>query len=360
MMEFPMRVFITGSSGFIGFHLAGRLLAKGASVTGYDGLTPYYDVRLKLARNELLARYPTFCFVQGMLENRAALEQAVRATAPDVIIHLAAQAGVRYSLENPRAYLDSNLIGSFNLLEIAREVRPRHLLMASTSSVYGANTRMPFSEGDKADHPMSLYAATKKAMEAMAHADAHLWRVPITCFRFFTVYGPWGRPDMALFKFVDAILHDRPIEIYGNGQMRRDFTYIDDLIEAIIRLIDQVPGERPSISADADACDAPSAGADSLSPVAPWRVVNIGGGHPVDILRFIEVIEHTLGRTAIRTYLPMQPGDVSETVADPRLLEMLTGYRPTTSVEVGVTAFIKWYREYYRAQGAERDTGGDT
>ena len=265
-----MRIFITGTAGFIGYHLARRLLTEGHDVTGYDGMTPYYDVALKRARHNQLARFDRFVAVEAMLEDGDRLRDAARAAAPELILHLAAQAGVRYSLENPRAYVDSNLLGSFNLLEVARELRPRHLMLASTSSVYGANSSLPYAESDKADWPVTLYAATKKAMEAMAHSYAHLWAIPTTCFRFFTVYGPWGRPDMALFKFVDAIERDRPIDVYGEGRMRRDFTYIDDLGEGVIRLAGCIPGQ-PPISRSPEAPD-------SLSPAAPWRIVNIAGG----------------------------------------------------------------------------------
>jgi UDP-glucuronate 4-epimerase len=334
-----MRVLITGTAGFIGFHLARRLLADGHVVVGFDGMTQYYDVRLKEARNAVLSKSNGFSFVQGMLEDMDALHRAADLATPDVIIHLAAQAGVRYSLENPRAYVDSNLLGSFNVLELAREVKPQHLMVASTSSVYGANALIPFAESDRADEPMTLYAATKKSMEAMAHSYAHLHTIPTTAFRFFTVYGPWGRPDMALFKFVSAILQDRPIEIYGEGKMQRDFTYIDDLVEGVARLMLLPPG--PENRADA-------AGViDTLSPVAPFRVVNIGGGQPVGLLDFIEVIEQALGKPAIREMLPMQPGDVPRTFAAPGLLQALTGYLPSTPLDDGVRAFVEWYRGYH-------------
>ncbi|WP_137389840.1 NAD-dependent epimerase/dehydratase family protein [Rhodoligotrophos defluvii] len=331
-----MRFLVTGTAGFIGFHLARRLLNDGHFVVGFDGMTPYYDIRLKEARHTILARSNGFQARIGMLEDMKALEQAAAAAEPDVIVHLAAQAGVRYSLENPRAYVDSNLTGSFNVLEVARQINPRHLLLASTSSAYGANEKMPFVETDKADHPITLYAATKKAMEVMSHSYAHLWKLPTTCFRFFTVYGPWGRPDMALFKFVDGIVNDRPIDIYGHGEMRRDFTYIDDLVEGIVRLIGCVPVEgEPIRSAHAT---------DTLSPVAPWRLVNIAGGHTVDLLDFVEIIERCLGKKAIRNMLPMQKGDVPATYADYHLLEALTGFRPSTPVAQGVEAFVRWYQ----------------
>jgi UDP-glucuronate 4-epimerase len=334
-----MKVLITGTAGFIGFHLAKRLLDDGHFVTGFDGMTPYYDVALKKARHDILERSNGFRAHIGQLEDMAALEKAAAAAEPDIIVHLAAQAGVRYSLENPRAYADSNLTGSFNVLEVARALKPRHLLLASTSSVYGANEDMPFGENDMADHPMTFYAATKKAMEAMSHSYAHLFSVPTTCFRFFTVYGPWGRPDMALFKFVEAIQKDQPIDVYGEGRMQRDFTYIDDLIEGIVRLIEAVPQTGMPVAEDLD----------TLSPAAPWRVVNIGGGEPVGLIPFIETIEDRLGKKAIRNLLPMQPGEVPVTSADYRLLEKLTGFRPRTKIEDGVGAFVDWYLEHYGA-----------
>jgi UDP-glucuronate 4-epimerase len=333
-----MRFLVTGTAGFIGFHLARRLLADGHVVVGYDAMTSYYDPRLKQARVAVLSKSNGFTQIEARLEDVEALDRAAELAAPDVIVHLAAQAGVRYSIENPRAYVDSNLIGSFNLLEVARRFKPRHTLLASTSSVYGANPDMPFGEVDRADWPITLYAATKKSMELMAHSHAHLFDLPITCFRFFTVYGPWGRPDMALFKFVDAILDGRPIEIYGQGEMRRDFTYIDDLVESIVRLADVVPEKGNPVVGDGVA--------DSLSPVAPWRVVNIAGGQPAGLLEFVEAIEKALGRPAEKIMLPMQPGDVRETFADHRLLEALTGYRPSIPIGVGVPAFVDWYRAH--------------
>ena len=334
-----MRFLITGSAGFIGFHLARRLLAEGHAVVGFDGMTDYYDLKLKEARHAVLSRSNAFKPVIGRLEDPSALQQAAELAEPEVIFHLAAQAGVRYSIENPRAYVDANLVGSYNLLEVARQVKPRHLLLASTSSVYGGNDVMPFREMDKADQPLTLYAATKKAMEVMSHSQSHLWQIPTTCFRFFTVYGPWGRPDMALFKFVDRILKAQPIEIYGHGEMRRDFTYVDDLVEAMVRLVDIAPATGVAAKR--------AERFDTISGVAPWRVVNIAGGKPTGLLDFIEAIETALGRPAIRQMLPMQPGDVKETFGGHELLEALTGYLPHTSVETGVTAFVRWYRDYY-------------
>jgi len=334
-----MRYFITGTAGFIGFHLAQRLLDDGHFVNGFDGMTPYYDVRLKHARHAILKRRNNFREFIGQLEDDSALDEAAASAEPDVIIHLAAQAGVRYSIENPRSYINSNIVGSFNVLEVARKLKPAHLLAASTSSVYGANRKLPFQETDPADSPITLYAATKKSMEAMSHSYAHLWQQPTTCFRFFTVYGPWGRPDMALFKFVDAIENNKPIDVYGNGNMRRDFTYIDDLVEAIVRLTDCVPELGKPVTG------AP----DTLSPVAPWRIVNIAGGNPIDLLGFIEVLEACLQKKSIRNMMAMQPGDMEVTHADHLLLQALTGYRPSTTIDEGVRAFVDWYQRDYNS-----------
>lgn len=336
-----MRVLITGTAGFIGFHLAHCLLAAGCRVHGYDGMTDYYDVALKRRRHAMLLQNAAFNATEGMLEDQRRFDAVADDFRPDVIIHLAAQAGVRYSLENPKAYLDANVIGTFHVMEAARRLKVRHLLMASTSSVYGANEDMPFTEVEKADTQLTIYAATKKANEAMAHAYAHLWDLPTTVFRFFTVYGPWGRPDLALFKFVKAILEGRPIDVYNNGEMWRDFTYVDDLVHAIRLLIDVAP-QRP-------ACAQEIGKGDSLSPVAPFRIVNIGNSDKVRLLDFIEAIEECLGRKAMRNYMPMQMGDVPATWADASLLEKLTGYRPNTPVREGIARFVAWYRDYYRA-----------
>ncbi len=330
------RAFITGTAGFIGFHLAEHLLQAGWAVHGYDGMTDYYDVTLKQRRHALLAQHPGFAATEALLEDDGALAAAADAARPDVIVHLAAQAGVRYSIDNPRAYVDANIIGAFNVLEAARRLRPAHLLMASTSSVYGANTAMPYGELDKADSQMSFYAATKKANEAMAHSYAHIHGLPTTMFRFFTVYGPWGRPDMALFKFTRAILAGEPIDVYNHGDMWRDFTYIDDLVRGIVRLIDAVPGQA-AVSAR-----------DSLSPVAPHRVVNIGNSTKVRLEDFIDAIAAATGRTAIRNYLPMQPGDVPATWADASLLRDLTGGAPGTPMAEGVAKFVAWFRDYHQ------------
>lgn len=333
------RVFITGSAGFIGYHLAKLLLEEGMVVHGYDGMTDYYEVSLKQRRHAMLSQSPNFTATEAMLEDDAALNAAVDACAPDIIVHLAAQAGVRYSLENPRAYIDANVVGSFNVMEAARRHAVRHLLMASTSSAYGAETAMPYVETQKADTQMTIYAATKKATESMGHAYAHLWDLPTTMFRFFTVYGPWGRPDMALFKFVDAILDGRPIDVYNHGEMYRDFTYVTDLVRAIRLLMDAAP-ERPDSPQDISE-------GDSLSAVAPYRIVNIGNSQTVRLTEFVDAIEDVLGVKATRNLMEIQKGDVPATWADAQLLQSLTGYRPQTDVRAGIAEFVTWFRDYY-------------
>jgi UDP-glucuronate 4-epimerase len=333
-----MRYLVTGTAGFVGFHLANRLLGAGHEVVGIDGMTPYYDVKLKEARNAQLERAGCFRLHRWMLEDGEKVNGIVEQFAPEFVVHLAAQAGVRYSLENPRAYIDSNIIGSFNVLEACRRHHPRHLLIASTSSVYGASTDFPLAETAKSDHPLTLYAASKKSVETMAHCYAHLWDVPTTVFRFFSVYGPWGRPDMALFKFVQNMLAGLPIDVYNHGKMERDFTYVDDLVEAVVRLCELPPSK---------AATARTVKTDSSSSVAPYRIVNIGGRQPVSLLRFIEEIEKAVGRKAERNYMDMQPGDVSRTEASTELIEALIGYRPSTSISFGVGEFVKWYRKYY-------------
>ncbi len=332
-------VLVTGSAGFIGYHLAARLLRDGWKVIGLDAMTDYYDVALKKRRHEMLVQNADFTPVEARLEEPGLLDELFRRHRPGAVVHLAAQAGVRYSIDNPESYVNSNLIGTFRLLEAARAHPVEHLLMASTSSVYGANTRMPYGELDKVDHQMSFYAATKKANEAMAHSYAHLYGIPITMFRFFTVYGGWGRPDMAHFKFTKAILNDEPIDVYNHGKMRRDFTFIDDLVEALVRLVDVVP-ERPASADDIEE-------ADSLSPVAPFRVVNIGNSEPVELMAFIGAIEKAIGKEAKKNFMEIQAGDVPATYADTRLLQRLTGFVPQTPVEEGIADFVKWYREYY-------------
>ena len=328
---------VTGSAGFIGYHLSARLLEAGWQVIGLDCLSPYYDVTLKQRRHDMLAQHAGFTPVIARLEDPGLLMDLFRQHRPEAVIHLAAQAGVRHSIEAPRDYLEANLIGVFELLEAARAHPPAHLLMASTSSAYGANTEMPFHERQQADHQMSFYAATKKANESMAHSYAHLYRLPVTMFRFFTVYGPWGRPDMALFKFTRAMLAGEPIEVYNHGQMSRDFTYIDDLVSGITGLIGAVPGTDPVSEQD------------SLSPVAPCRLVNIGASRPTPLMEYIAALEAALGIAAEKTMMEMQPGDVPATWADTTLLTQLTGYAPQVGVEEGVARFAAWYRDYYRA-----------
>ncbi len=334
------RIFVTGTAGFIGYHLAELLLREGHQVAGYDGLTDYYDVSLKQRRHALLNQHDGFSATEAMLEDEPQLSGVIKAFNPDVIVHLAAQAGVRYSIDNPRAYLDANITGTFNVMEAARTVGVEHLLMASTSSVYGANTHIPFIETERVATPLTFYAASKLANEAMGHSYAHIYNLPITMFRFFTVYGPWGRPDMAYFKFARNIIKGKPIDIYNNGEMWRDFTYVDDLVRGIAGLIDAVP-QRAGKPEDI-------APGDSLSPAAPFRVVNIGNSEKVRLLDFIEAIEDEIGTKAIRNYMPMQQGDVPATWADASLLHSLTGYRPQTPFREGVARFVHWYRDYHR------------
>jgi UDP-glucuronate 4-epimerase len=316
-------------------HTCRRLLDDGFRVIGLDAMTDYYDVTLKQRRHAALLQSSGFRAIEDRVETPGLLRDLLASERPGIVIHLAAQAGVRHSIEAPRDYLASNIAGTFELLEAARATPPAHLLLASTSSIYGASPDLPYAETQPADHPLSFYAATKKAVEAMSHSYAHLYRLPVTLFRFFTVYGPWGRPDMALFKFTRAILEGRPIEVYNHGDMRRDFTYIDDLVQGIRLLVDVVPGDQP-------------AEGDSLSPVAPWRVVNIGNSKPVQLTDFIAAIEAATGRKADRLLLPMQPGDVPATWADAGLLHRLTGYAPQTPVAEGVARFVAWYRWYFK------------
>ena len=328
---------VTGSAGFIGFHLCQRLLRDGFRVIGLDAMTDYYDVALKERRHQILRQSEGFTACEDRLEDQQVLHNLFEKHRPEVVVHLAAQAGVRYSIDNPRSYVQSNLIGTHELLEAGRAFPPAHMLLASTSSVYGANTQMPYAETDKADTQMSFYAATKKANEAMAHSYAHLFDLPITMFRFFTVYGPWGRPDMALYKFTRNILAGEPIDVYNHGEMSRDFTYVSDLVEAIRLLIEATPERSKDI--------APT---DSLSPVAPWRAVNVGNSEPVKLMDFIAAIEKATGKTAKLNMMDMQAGDVPTTWANAQLLKDLTGYQPQTSVAQGVEEFVRWYRDYYQ------------
>ncbi|RLT92473.1 NAD-dependent epimerase [Ketobacter sp.] len=334
-----MKVLVTGAAGFIGSALSHRLLARGDQVVGLDNLNDYYDVSLKEARLARLKDHTGFSFRRLALEDRAHLEALFKAEQPQRVVNMAAQAGVRYSLENPHAYVDSNLVGFVNLLECCRASQVEHLVYASSSSVYGANTTMPFSVHDNVDHPLSLYAATKKANELMAHTYSHLYGLPTTGLRFFTVYGPWGRPDMALFKFTKAILQGSPIDVFNYGNHRRDFTYIDDIVEGMLRTLDRVAQPDPQWTGDAP---------DSASSRAPYRLYNIGSNRPVELLRYIEVLEHCLGRTAEKNLLPMQPGDVPDTYADVDALVADVGYRPQTTVEEGVARFVDWYRDFYK------------
>ena len=335
------KILVTGSAGFIGFYVAKRLLEKGDRVVGLDNLNNYYDVNLKRARLAQLTAVPAFGFVKMDLADGEGVRQLFQAENFDLVVHLAAQAGVRYSLTNPQAYVDANLVGFANVLEGCRSSKVRHLVFASSSSVYGANTRMPFSVHDNVDHPVSLYAATKKANELMAHVYAHLYGLPCTGLRFFTVYGPWGRPDMALFLFTRAILEGRPIPVYNHGKMRRDFTYIDDVVEGVIRVAERIPEPNPEWCSDR-----PDPGTSS----APYRIYNIGNHDPVELIKFIEILENKIGRKAQLELLPIQPGDVPATYADVDDLTRDTGFQPQTLIEEGIGRFVDWYREYYGRQ----------
>ena len=333
------RVLVTGAAGFIGFYVSKRLMERGDEVVGLDNLNDYYDVGLKKARLAQLEGRRGFRFVQTALEDRSGISALFREGRFDRVINLAAQAGVRYSIVNPYAYVDSNLVGFINILEGCRHHHVRHLVFASSSSVYGANTKMPFSIHHNVDHPVSLYAATKKANELMAHTYSHLYKLPCTGLRFFTVYGPWGRPDMALFLFTKAILEDRPIDVYNYGKMQRDFTYIDDIVEGVVRVADKVAEADPGWSGDL-----PDPG---TSP-APYRIYNIGNNNPVELMRFIEVLEDTIGKKAKKNLLPIQPGDVPATYADVDDLMRDVGFKPSTPIEEGIKRFVEWYKGYYR------------
>lgn len=332
-------ILVTGAAGFIGYHVAQKLLERGDRVVGVDNLNDYYDPSLKEARLARLQAHAAFTFERLDIADRAAMERLFAAHAPRRVVHLAAQAGVRYSLVNPHAYTESNVTGFLNVIEGCRHHGAEHLVFASTSSVYGANTRQPFSEHHNVDHPITLYAATKKANELMAHTYAHLYRLPVTGLRFFTVYGPWGRPDMALFRFTRGILEGEPIPVYNEGRMIRDFTYIDDVAEGVVRTLDRVAAPDPAWNGDAP---------DPATSYAPYRIYNIGNSTPVPLLDYIAVIERSLGRKAVLDLLPMQPGDVPSTMADVRELEEAVEFRPRTTVEEGVARFVEWYLEYYR------------
>lgn len=335
-----MKIFITGSSGFIGFHLSKKLLDSGHSVHGFDSMNNYYDVKLKKARYKILKKYKKFSFTKNNLENQKVLSKTILKFKPKIIIHLAAQAGVRYSIEKPRVYLDSNITGTYNIIELAKKVNVKHLLIASSSSVYGANKKLPFKEIDKTETQLSIYAATKKSTESIAHSYSNIWKVPITMLRFFTVYGPWGRPDMALFKFTKGIIDNKKIDIYNKGKMYRDFTYIDDIVNGIKALINKAPNLKQLNKIKND----------SLSSVAPFRVLNIGNTRKVFLLDFIDALEKELGKKAIRNYMPMQKGDVKMTLSDTTLLKKLTGYNPKTNFRLGIKNFLKWYLSYYKSQ----------
>ncbi len=333
------KILVTGAAGFIGFHLSLRLLAENNAVVGLDNLNPYYDVKLKEARLSLLEKSDAFRLVRSDMADRMAVERLFAEEKPEIVVNLAAQAGVRYSLVNPHAYVESNLAGFMNILEGCRHHGVRHLVFASSSSVYGANTRMPFSVRDNVDHPVSLYAATKKANELMAHAYASLYGIPCTGLRFFTVYGPWGRPDMALFLFTKAILEDKPIDVFNEGRMERDFTYIDDIVEGVARIMDRIPTPDASWKAE---------NPDPSTSYCPYRLYNIGNNQPVALMEFIGHLEDQLGRKAKKNFLPLQAGDVPATYADVEALSTAVGFRPATPVAEGIRKFVAWYRQYYR------------
>lgn len=334
-----MKVLVTGAAGFIGSHVSERLLARGDQVIGLDNLNDYYEVSLKEARLARLTPHPGFSFVKRNVEDREGMAELFAKEQIDGVIHLAAQAGVRYSLQNPHAYVDSNLVGFVNILEGCRHGGVKHLVYASSSSVYGGNTRMPFSEHDNVDHPVSLYAATKKCNELMAHTYSHLFDLPTTGLRFFTVYGPWGRPDMALFLFTKAILEGKPIQVFNHGRMQRDFTFVDDIVEGVIRVFDRPPAANPEFD---------KAVPDPAGSWAPYRVFNIGNHQPVELMTYIETLEQALGKTAEKIMLPLQDGDVPATYAETEALTSVTGFKPATTVQQGIAAFVQWYRSYYQ------------
>ena len=331
------KLFITGSSGFIGFHVAKRYLDKGFKVYGFDSMNNYYDVKLKRSRLNILKKYKNFLFTKGNLENQKKLNSSINKFKPSIIIHLAAQAGVRYSIENPKIYLNSNIIGTFNVIECAKKLNIKHLIIGSSSSVYGANKKFPFQEIDKTDRQISFYAATKKSTESIAHSYSSLWKIPITVLRFFTVYGPWGRPDMAYFKFTKNILRGKKIDVYNKGKMYRDYTYIDDIVDGIVKLTNKIPKLNSSKKYKND----------SISHVAPIRTLNIGNTKKVLLSDFISAIEKSLNKKAVKRFLPMQKGDVYSTLSDSSLLRRITGYNPKTKYKDGIKKFLNWYLDYY-------------
>ena len=334
-----MSILVTGAAGFIGFHLSKKLLENGYEMIGLDNLNDYYDISLKEARLNLLQKYPAFTFHRLDIVDQHDIAELFKKTSFETVVHLAAQAGVRYSLENPHAYVEANLVGFGHILEGCRHQQVKHLIFASSSSVYGANTKIPFSESDNVDHPVSLYAATKKANELMAHTYAHLFQLPCTGLRFFTVYGPWGRPDMALFKFTRSIINNEPIEVYNHGEMERDFTYVEDIVESIFRLLSHPAKPNSQWSGDHP---------DPASSYAPYQLLNIGNNSPVKLMDFIAALENELGKKAIRQYMDLQAGDVPKTYADTSKLIKLVDFKPRTSIETGIKAFVQWYREYYK------------
>jgi UDP-glucuronate 4-epimerase len=331
------KIYITGAAGFIGFHAAKKFLNKGIKVHGLDSMNSYYDIRLKKNRLNILKKYKNFSFTRGLLENQKLLNQSVLKFKPTIIIHLAAQAGVRYSIVNPDVYLNSNIFGTFNIIKVAQKIKVKHLIIGSSSSVYGANTKIPFQEIDRTDHQISFYAATKKSTESLAHSYSSLWKLPITMLRFFTVYGPYGRPDMAYFKFTKNILKGKKIDIFNRGKMYRDYTYIDDITDGIYKLLNKAPSLNSKKKFKND----------SLSSVAPFRVLNIGNTKKIYLLDFINTLEKELGKKIKKNYMPMQKGDVHSTLSDSSLLKRITGYNPKTNYKIGIKKFIKWYLNYY-------------
>ena len=332
------KIYITGAAGFIGFHTVKKFLDKGFNVHGFDSMNNYYDVKLKKTRLSILNKYKNFSFTKGLLENQKLLNLSVTKFKPSIIIHLAAQAGVRYSIDNPDVYLNSNIIGTFNVIKIANKIGVKHLIIGSSSSVYGANKKIPFQEIDKTDHQVSFYAATKKSTESLAHSYSSLWKLPITMLRFFTVYGPFGRPDMAYYKFTKKILEGKKIDLYNRGKMYRDYTYVDDIVDGIYKLINKIPSQNSKKKFKKD----------SLSPVAPFRILNIGNTKKIFLLDFINTLEKELNIKIKKNYLPMQKGDVYSTLSDSSLLKRITGYNPKTNYKVGIRKFLNWYLSYYK------------